>query len=352
MRRLRHSRVWFAGLLISSLAGVACGGSQAAVVQGAALASPAAEQPESRPAGALPPTASPTSPPLPVTLVAVGDLMLGRSVGYRIEAGEGASIFEPGVSTVLGEADIAVGNLESAVSAGGEPQAKSYTFRAPPAASSVLAAAGFDVLSLANNHALDYGRGALADTEALLRAAGIQPVGSGRDLSAALSPVVLERGGLRIAFVALVDAPAEGSFTRSNWEAGADRAGVAWADDESVARAVSDAAAVADVVVALLHFGYEFHESPSAGQRALARAAIDAGADLVVGSHPHVLQPVEAYGGGLIAYSLGNFVFDGFEGIAESSAMLRVTLTSEGVGAWELIPVRIPYGGLPRLLED
>ncbi len=149
--------------------------------------------------------------------------------------------------------------------------------------------------------------------------------------------------------MSLVDAPAEGSFSRDGWEARTGRPGVAWADAGTVAAAVSDASAQADVVIVMLHFGNEYATTPTSKQRELAHAAIDAGALLVVGSHPHLLQEVEEYGGGLIAYSLGNFVFDGFEGDANTTAVLRVTLGATGVASWSLLPASIDWSGLPHL---
>jgi poly-gamma-glutamate synthesis protein (capsule biosynthesis protein) len=280
--------------------------------------------------------------------VAVGDIMLGRSLGNSLAAG-GEPVFDEAVTALLDGADVAVGNLESPVSNRGVPQAKSYTFRAPPEAAAVLAAAGFDVVGLANNHTLDYGTEALADTSGLLAGAGVLAPGGGRDLSHALEPAVLERAGLRLAFVSLVDAPPEGSFSRETWEATHERAGVAWADAESVERAVRAARESADVVVALLHFGAEFSATPTPRQRELAHTAIDAGAALVLGTHPHVVQEVEPYGGGLIAYSLGNFAFDGFEGLVEESAALHVTFEGTTPREWELVPLTIEYGGRPRL---
>lgn len=297
------------------------------------------------------PTLAPTPAPASVTIEAVGDLMLGRSVGYRIESKGPSIVFDEAVASMLRSADITVGNLEMAISDLGYPQEKGYTFEAPPVLLSALTLGGFDMVSQANNHALDYGPEALLDTARNLRAAGIEFAGSGPNLESALAPAVLERNGLRIAFVSLVDTPAEGGYNRTSWEASADTAGVAWADVESVTRAVSEAKASADVVVAMLHFGIEYSATPTDDQRAMAHAAIEAGATLVVGSHPHVLQPVEEYKGGLVAYSLGNFVFDGFDGSANESAILRVTLTAEGIDAWELLPVELIENGLPRLTQ-
>lgn len=284
-----------------------------------------------------------------VTLVAVGDVMLDRSIGQRVLASGPGVLFDDGLLHTLKDADLTVGNLECSVSERGSPQFKGYTFRAPPSALASLELAGFDVMSLANNHALDYGEAALLDTIRLLSTRGIAAVGAGENIEGAQAAKIVERGGLRIAFVGLVDVEAEGAFNRRNWEATKDGAGVAWADRITVDASVRAAARSADLVVAMLHFGVEFNPLPVPAQRELARTAIDAGADLVIGSHSHVLQEVEEYGHGLIVYSLGNFIFDGFEGPSNASAVLRVTLTKYGVTAWKLLPVDIINNGIPRL---
>ena len=295
------------------------------------------------------PTETPT-PPGPVTIVAVGDIMLARSIGQRILSAGGGAVFDEAIGSTLRGADITIGNLECVISERGEAQPKGYTFRADPEVVEALALGGFDAVSLANNHANDFGADGLRDTVAHLADRQIAAPGAGSNLAAASAPAVIERNGLRVAVVGLVDVPSEGvGFSRQTWEAGADRWGVAWADAETVARSVQAARAEADVVVAMLHFGFEYHATPSESQRTLARAAIDAGATLVIGSHPHVLQEVEEYGGGLIAYSLGNFVFDGFDGDANTSAILLVTLDRDGLRSWEMLPVEIVDNGLPRL---
>jgi len=329
----------------------ACDGGTREGAAAAPTATPSAEAAaptsSAAPSGLATPPATSTSPPT-LTLVAVGDVMPGRSLGWALESG-GAPLLDEPIVAVLSGASLAVANLEAPVATGGEAQAKSYTFRAPPSAASALAGAGFDVVGLANNHILDFGPDALAETTRLLREAGVAHAGAGVDRAAALEPAIVERGGVRIAFVSLVDVPAEGSFSRSAWEAGPNTPGVAWADERTVAEAVVAARASAAIVVALLHFGNEFHAAPSESQRTLARLAIDAGAALVVGTHPHVLQEVEEYHGGLIAYSLGNFLFDGFDGLVEDSAILRVTFTGPLLTGWDLLTVRIDPTGRPHL---
>lgn len=198
---------------------------------------------------------------------------------------------------------------------------------------------------------MDYGPLALTDTVAEVTKRGVLPVGAGKDLATASAAQVIERNGLRIAVVGLLDAPAEGpGFSRGTWEATSTKPGVAWADASTVTTAVRAALPQADLVVVMLHFGVEYDTAPSAAQRELAHAAIDAGATLVIGSHPHVLQPVEEHRGGLIAYSLGNFVFDGFEGEASRTALLEVELTAKGVTSWKLHEADV-IDGIPQLRD-
>ncbi|MFN0147865.1 MAG: CapA family protein [Dehalococcoidia bacterium] len=286
-----------------------------------------------------------------LTLAAVGDVMLARSVGQAVLR-EGPSVVFAGVREVLAGADIAVANLETAIAESGEPAAKSYRFRAPPPAAGALADAGIDVVGLANNHTLDYGTEALSETLSSLDSWGVAHAGAGMDASAAHKAATVMRHGLRVAFLSYVDVPAEGTFNRVNWDASATRPGVAWFDEAAMRDDVAVAREGADLVVVLLHFGPEGSSTPSATQRAQARAAIDAGAALVIGSHPHVLQPVEEYNGGVIAYSLGNFVFDGFEGHANETAIFVAELTRDGVRSWRLVPASIGFDGLPVLTGE
>lgn len=297
----------------------------------------------------LVPTATPTPEPR-VTLVAVGDLMLARSLGRALEVDPADTPFAA-VRDLLRGADITVGNLECAIGTAGEPAPKAFTFRAPPAAASSLADAGFDVLSLANNHILDYGVPALDETLAHLDAVGIVYAGAGRDAAAARRPAVVEVGGLRLAFLSYVHVPVEqGGFVTESWAATDATPGVAWASPELVDEDVRTALPGVDHVVVLLHSGYEGVEQPNEIQRAVARTAVDAGASLVIGHHPHVLQRTERYGTGLIVYSLGNFVFDGFRDAGAESAILTLTFTRQGVSNPSWIPV-VLVEGRPILVE-
>ena len=278
--------------------------------------------------------------------------MLGRTVGQQALA-KGPQIVFAGVQSTLDTADVLVGNLECALTDRSQPVQKSFDLKAPPQTAQALSLAGFAVLSQANNHAMDFGPAGLADTQKYLSQYGIATVGAGKDAASAHAPVIIQRNGLRMAFLGYVDVPPEKSgFDARTWIATATSPGVAWADPEQIKADVKAARLKADVVIVLLHGGIEITDvinNISANQRQEAQAAIDAGAALVIGSHPHVLQQIERYHGGLIAYSLGNFVFDQYAGIANATIILRVVLNRSGVQSYDYVPVLID-NGLPHLV--
>jgi poly-gamma-glutamate synthesis protein (capsule biosynthesis protein) len=282
-----------------------------------------------------------------IQIAAVGDLMLDRAIGYALENDDLDFPFGA-VSGPLASADIAVGNLESALGDSGQPQKKRYTFQAPPAAVDALAQAGFDLLSLANNHALDYGPEALQQGLELLHQAGIATAGAGLDAKAARAPVIFEANGLTTAFLSYVDVPVEYSgFDTRSWAATDDRPGLAWAEATSIREDVTAAAGNSDLVVVLLHSGYEYVQAPSPEQTTAARAALDAGADLVLGHHAHVLQGIEFRSNSAIIYGLGNFAFE-IDG-DPTTLIASIWLDSDGVRQIELLPAIIEAGGRPRL---
>ncbi len=237
-----------------------------------------------------------------ITIAAVGDVMLGGSMAAML-AESGADHPFDRTREILAAADIAVGNLEAPFGTRGTPFKKRFTFLVPPRHAPALARAGFDVMALANNHMMDYGPEPLQATLRLLDSLGIAYSGAGMDASAARRPAVVERGGVRAAFL---------SYSRVHplqfW-AGKRKPGTAPANDAEVAADVRAARRDADLVVVSVHWGAELMTRPKDYQVRLAHAAIDAGADLVLGHHPHVLQGLELYKGKLIAYSLGNFAF-------------------------------------------
>ena len=281
----------------------------------------------------------------PLTLDAVGDITFGEQVGPTIAA-RGPAYPWTGVAPTLRRADVTVGNLETAVSARGTAEAgKRYVFRGTPASlRPVGALAGFDVLTLANNHSGDYGPAALLDTLAATRAAGIASVGAGSDETAARRPAILRAGGLHVAVLGYSDVNPLG------FPAGAGTPGTARAGPAAIAADVRAARRRADVVVCFLHWGVEMRVDPDARQRALADACLGAGGDVVLGAHPHVLGAVERPGPRtLVSWTLGNFVFPS-SGVAADTAILQVRLGADGVRGYRLLPVRID-GFRPELVR-
>lgn len=301
-------------------------------------------------AAALQPHLQEAWPRPPVHLLAVGDIMLDRSLGAALERGDLAYPFAA-VAPALRGADLTVGNVESALGDTGEPQAKRYPFRAPPAAAAALSMAGFDVVSLANNHALDYGPEALLQALNLLATEGVQTVGAGPNHAAAHSAAVLHRQGLDIAFLSYVHVPVEAvsGFDTASWTAGPSSPGLAWAEPQQIKADVSALRDQVDLVIVLLHSGYEYQAAPSDPQRAAAYAAIDGGADLVIGHHAHILQGIEWYKDGVIAYGTANFAFE-IDGDPET-ALFHFWLDENGVRELAVEPALVQFGGQPRLAE-
>ena len=286
----------------------------------------------------------------PVHLLAVGDLMLDRRLGEALQQGDIEYPFAE-VAETLRAADITVGNLESALGEGGEPEDKRYPFRAPVEAAAALGLAGLDVLSLANNHAMDYGPETLLTAIELLRAENVAAVGAGANAAAAHAPLIIEQDGLTIAFLSYVNVPVEASsgFDTAVWTATENSPGLAWADPQGIQADLAVLSEDIDVTIVLLHSGIEYQAAPGEAQQEAAYAAIDAGADLVIGHHTHILQGIERYGDGVILYGTGNFAFD-IDGDA-ATAMFHIWLDEQGVREIYLEPALISWGGQPRPAE-
>lgn len=283
-----------------------------------------------------------------VTIAAVGDIMLARDITYLMEANGALYPFER-VRPLLENADLTIANMEGTFTERGVAADKLYTFRTPPSFAAGLAQAGIDLVSLGNNHAMDFGPAGLEDTLAALDAAGVLHTGAGANERAARTPVFLTIDGLRIAYLSYV------SISETVF-AGPDSAGTARATVAAITSDVQSARAEADAVIVALHSGVEYTDAPQPEQQQLAHAAIDAGAALVLGHHPHTLQGWEYYGRGLIVYSLGNFVFDlDADDLANlglrafQTIVLYVTLTAGGVQDVRAEPVLIdPSEDRPR----
>ncbi|MCX7815128.1 MAG: CapA family protein [Tepidimonas ignava] len=277
-----------------------------------------------------------------VTLAFVGDVMLADGPGRLIRRGG-----DPlrAVAPWLADADVRVANLECVVARGGSPEPdKPYTFRAHPRVLPVLRR-HVDAVSLANNHSGDYGPQAFAEMLDRLDAAGLAWFGGGRTLADAHRPWVFERHGVRIALLGYNE------FLPRHFEADTDKPGVAWSDDDEVRLDIRRARERygADVVIPVMHWGWEYEPLADARQRALARRMIDAGADAVIGGHPHVVQDTEVYRGRPIVYSLGNFVFDGFDTPPSTTGwLLRLTVDRQGAVRWNALQVRLDRDGSPH----
>jgi poly-gamma-glutamate synthesis protein (capsule biosynthesis protein) len=252
--------------------------------------------------------------PLPLDLAAAGDIQVGEYQWPLLAGGEEglSSLLRGGALALLRKPDIAVANLESSISARGFPNPrKRFRFRMPPGSGASLKKAGLSLLLFGNNHAFDFGDEAFEDTLVDLEKNGMPFVGAGRNLAEAATARFLGTGPSRMAFIGYAFYPDESlGFTRAEAAAGADREGTS-TDEAAAMASVRKAAATGATVVVLAHGGAEYVQTPSAAARRLYARFVDAGAALIAGSHPHLLQGCEARSGSLIAYSLGNFLFTG-----------------------------------------
>ncbi|MFQ5895482.1 MAG: CapA family protein [Nitrospinota bacterium] len=300
----------------------------------------------------------------------MGDIALKR--------GDPKSAFSR-TKAILRGADLAFANLELPLSERGTPaRGKEVVLRGPPPMVEGLLHAGLDVVSFANNHALDYGEEAFEDTLRLLAERGIAVAGAGRNLNEARRPAVLERRGLRVGFLAY------SSVLPPGFAAEPKRPGVAplraltayrpsrdleaypgvpalihtRARAEDLAQMVTDVRALrrrADLVVVSCHWGTSMQHGVREFQQEIGRAAVEAGADLVLGGHPHVLQGIEVYRGKPIVYSFGNFIFDFpipfFTEESQKTFLLTAALVRGGARKVALIPARINARGTPEPLS-
>jgi poly-gamma-glutamate synthesis protein (capsule biosynthesis protein) len=273
-----------------------------------------------------------------VRLLAFGDINLGRAVGQEILNGDTLYPFAAIQDSLQGY-DLVFGNLESCLSdQDGETQdpGNNLVFTGPPAGAMALRRAGVNIVSTANNHALDYGLEGWEETMEHLEAAGVAFVGTARASADQCGPVILDRSGVRIAFLActeIMNRPGEG------W-----KRYVASADTAHLFPRIRQARGIADVVVLSFHGGDEYAGKPARRTVEFARAAVEAGADLFLGHHPHVPYGLERWHGGLIVHSLGNFVFrQPARYWTERSYALRATVVKDSTGArieeYDVVPV-------------
>ncbi len=278
---------------------------------------------------------SPTGPPT-ITLAFGGDVhFAGRTLKLLDDP---STAFGP-VSEILSAADISMVNLETAVTERGTPEPKEFHFRAPATAYTAAKAAGIDVITMANNHTLDYGRVGLTDTLAAAKAAGMPIVGAGENAAQAYAPWITEVKGVKIAFLGF----SQITELATSWAAKSDRSGLAmaWPNQDQAVAAVKAAKAKADVVVVDMHWGQEYNQCPIADQKTLAKKMADAGADIIIGSHVHVLQGDGWLGHTFVAYGMSNFVWWLNDAQSNDTGVMRVTLTGTKVTRTEFLPAYI-----------
>lgn len=280
------------------------------------------------------------------SLLFAGDIYFSDHVlnAYDRAGGIGGVLGE-GLRETIAESDIFMANLEFPFSERGTQAAdKQFTFRVSPSRVSILQEIGPEIVTVANNHALDYGTDALLDTCDTLDSAGILHVGAGKNLEEAKQPQIIEKNGKKIGFLG-----ASRVFPTGGWAAGPSHPGMFSAyDTASVVQEIQKVKKECDYLVVYVHWGIERNTQPEAYQREMGHQYIDAGADLVVGSHPHVLQGIEPYHGKWILYSLGNFVFG--SSIPETM-LVQASVGVEGETALSIVPAT-SSAGYTRELDE
>ncbi len=241
-------------------------------------------------------------------------------------------------------ADIVLGNLEGAISDTGADTGKLYSFRFAPGSLGALKKAGFDVLNVANNHVADWGWEPFVDSLARIKSAGIFSIGGGVNSAEAASPAVIEKNGVRIGFLGFSDVGPR--------QAGNGVPGVLTVAGSDIEKIVAEAKNKSDQLIVAIHFGAEYESLHNERQEEIAHRLIDAGADAVIGHHPHVIQDDEWYNGGYIAYSLGNFIFDqNFSSETMEGLTVYLTITKDGVKSVDKKKVKLNASFQPEFEE-
>jgi hypothetical protein len=337
--------------LIGALAVVACGVMVASAMTGdrGSGASPVPPTLSPRVAGktSTSPSASPSPPPDPkgrIVIHGTGDVSLDP--GYiATYASQGYGYAWSGMGGLFRRDDLTVVNVECPVTDEGSQLSKEFSFHGTPAALPAMRDAGVEVGSLANNHAYDRGPEGVVDSRQNLEAAGIAAIGAGRNQQQALKPAMFELDGWTVAVLGFDEV-----LDPLDAVAGPSKAGTAAGHDFSLmVRAVKDAADRADLVVVMIHWGVELDTQPRAYQVSEGHRLVDAGADMIFGSHSHRLQPMSVYHGRPIFWSLGNFVWPNFSSAGSTTAVAEVTVTPRGRVRGRLLPAFITAPGHPEL---
>lgn len=347
----RASHALTAGCAVVAVAALAaCGvgdgqGRTTAAASVAAPLTPSAPPASTRGAtGAPAPSGSAAPSAAELTLAFAGDVHFAAQVADVLDdPATGLADLRP----YLARQDLAMVNLETAVTTRGREMPKKFHFRAPATAFDALAAAGVDVVTLANNHAVDYGEVGLQDTLAARAQAPVPAVGLGRDAADAYAPAMLDVRGTKVAVLGATQVP---DWTLATWPAGPSRPGVASAaSPQRLAAAVRSARRTADVVVVYLHWGTDYTTCPNALQKRTAEALADAGADVVVGAHAHRVQGAGWLGRTYVAYGLGNFVWWRRNSAADAATgVLTLGVRGRRVVSARWVPLVVDADGVPR----
>ena len=267
----------------------------------------------------------------------VGDMMLGRSITNKGSKNNYKNMFS-GVSDLWKDSDYVAGNLECVLldnASDYEKNDKEIHINAETKTANVLKENGFTLVSLANNHLADFKAKGVVNTLDTLDKVGLKHVGAGRNLTEAAEYDIQEINGVKIATIAVSDIIPKDFAARDS------KAGILTTKTLKYYQAVKDASEKADLVIANIHWGVEYGMTETEAQQQLARNLINWGVDVVIGSHPHVLQPVEKYGDGIIFYSMGNFVFDQGWSRTKDSMVLNYYVDEDGNCSFEITPIRI-----------
>jgi poly-gamma-glutamate capsule biosynthesis protein CapA/YwtB (metallophosphatase superfamily) len=281
----------------------------------------------------------------PLVLHGAGDVSLDPALVRPFRA-RGYAWAWSGLEGLFRTDGLTLVNLECPATDVVDPQPKTFTFRCDPRALPAARRGGVDVVSQANNHAYDAGPAGLVDSLRWIRGAGLTPVGAGADASEALRAATFEIDGWRVSVIGLTDV-----LDPPDQVAGPNEAGTASGRDSGVTLGtIRASAAASDLVVVMIHWGFELEPRPAPYQVRQAHRMIDAGADVILGSHPHRLQPMETYRGRPIFYSLGNLVWTRTGRITSTSAVAEVVVSPDGTIRGRLLPVEIVSDGHPVLL--
>lgn len=285
----------------------------------------------------------------PITLIAVGDIMLSRIVEQKmIKYNDWFYPFRQTYQTTT-KGDVVFGNLETPLITGPIVNTGTMVFRADPKAVTGLTFGGFNVLSLANNHLKNYGTAGIEKTISTLDTAKIKHTGAGLSETEARQPAIIEIKGRKIGFLAYT----QGGFTPASYEATATQSGSPFLNEQALINDLEKLKPQVDIMIVSMHAGVEYTLAPSAIQKSFAHTAIDHGANLVIGHHPHVVEPMEKYNNGYILYSLGNFVFDQmWSEETREGAIATITINQTDIADVQLTPIKIYDYSQPHILND